>query len=135
MCLFCNQELPGTAFSEALVKILNKINIHGGTKRDPTPENPNHLAAVKGLTASIEFCVQHRHEKHHQVVLDQGWPTQPEFIDLSDWVVELVGQVKDLVIVGTLDVQSPHHVRLNEHLEHARKNVTIGNFGGSVSCG
>jgi len=36
MCPFYDQELPGTEFSEALMKILDKINIYGGTKKDPT---------------------------------------------------------------------------------------------------
>ena len=135
MCPFCDQELPGTAFSDSLMKILDKINIHGGTKRDPTPENPNHLTAVKGLTASVAFCAQHRHEKQLQVALDRGWPTRPDFIDLPDRVIGLTNEIKDLVVAGILSVQSPHQVRINEHLERARMNVTISNFGGSVSCG
>jgi len=89
---------------------------------------------VRGLTTSIEFCTQHRHEKQYKVALDRGWPTRPDFIDLEDQVVGLANQVKDLVIVGALNPQSPHRVRLSEHLERAQRNVTISNFGGSVSC-
>jgi len=135
MCPFCDETLPGTIFSEDLMKILDKINLHGGTRRDPTLENPNHLAAVRGLTASVEFCVQHRHEKQYQVALNRGWPTRPDFIDLPDQVIGLADRVRNLVVTGLFDIQSPHRTRLTEHLERARRNMTIGNFGGSVSCG
>lgn len=135
MCPFCDDELPGTAFSTELTRILDEINARGGTRKDPTPENPNHLISIRGLTASVEFCVQHRHEKQQQTALDHGWPLQPDFIGLQDRVIELADKVKDSVITGLFNTQSPHQPRLCEHMERTRKNITLGNFGGSVSCG
>jgi hypothetical protein len=100
-CPFCDTELPGERYSDALLAMLNSPTIQVNTVHDPTSNNPNHRRSLVGHNAYSHFCAQHTLEELTPVARSHGWPYPPDFSTLPQRIKDKKGFL-DAVIIGIM---------------------------------
>lgn len=100
-CPFCDTELPGRQYSDALLALLNSPKIQTNTVQDPTYDNPNHRRSLIGHGAYSDFCAQHILEELTPVARLHRWPYPPDFSALPQRIKGKNGFL-DAVIVGIM---------------------------------
>lgn len=84
LCPFCDNIMPNSP-SASLIEL--STHLKGLSQPDPTPKNPLHCKCPGGFAQHIDFCLQHHDErKDMPVVLQEGWPLEPDFLTLYDCV-------------------------------------------------
>ena len=104
-CPFCNTELPGRQYSDALLTMLNSPAIQTHTVLDPTHSNPNHRRSLIGHIAYSDFCAQHVLEELTLVANSHQWPYPPDFSTLAQRVKEKEGFLNAVMMGITTGVE------------------------------
>ena len=100
-CPFCDTELPGKQYSNALLAILSSPMIQTQTVPDPMGDNPNRRRSLVGPNVYSDFCARHILEELTPVAKSHGWPYPPDFPGLSQRIKDKRGFL-DAVIIGIM---------------------------------
>ena len=112
-CPFCDTELPGKQYSDALLAILNSPMIQVHTVCDPVGNNPNRRRLLIGPNVYSGFCAQHVLEELTPIAKSHGWPYPPDFSTLPQRIKDKRGFLDAVIIRTTTGVNlSPFYSNL-----------------------